>query len=216
MKKIKKIIRKIWYRMLGQPEPPRPFSSQRKFKKLYPAYKIGFASYGVPTVLDWKEGTTLEIGSYCSISKNVQIFLGGVHRTNWVSSFPFPKYFPEANHLIPDFGVSKGDVIIGSDVWLCRDSTIMSGVKIGHGAVVATGAIVTKDVPPYAVVAGSPAKIIRWRFDEHTRMELLASEWWNWPQDEIRKLVPLMCKDDLSEFLSYAKNRSQSTSQSEQ
>lgn len=207
MKKIKKLFLKYWFKFQGKPLPPRVYSSHKKFRKLYPNYKVGIATYGVPIVLDWNQGATLAIGSYCSISRNVQIFLGGIHRTNWVSSFPFPKYFPEANHLIPDFGVTKGDVIIGSDVWLCRNCTIMSGVKIGHGAVVATGSIVTKDVPPYAVVAGNPAKIIKWRFDENTINALLATEWWTWPQEELRKVVLLMCKDDLNDFLTYAKNR---------
>lgn len=207
MKKLKRLIRRAWCKLLGKQEPPKVFSSQAKFKKLYPDYEVGVGTYGVPNVHDWNEGTTLKIGAYCSIAGNVQIFLGGNHRTNWVSSFPFPKYFSELNCLIKDFGVTKGDVIIGSDVWLARNCTILSGITIGHGAVVATGAVVTRDVAPYAIVAGNPAKQIRWRFDEATRSALLASAWWNWPEAEIRKIAVKLCSDDLTEFLTYAQSR---------
>jgi len=207
MKKLKRSIKKLWYKLLNIQPPPRAYSSRAKFIKQYPQYKIGAGSYGLPVVLDWNEGTTLEIGSYCSISRNVQIFLGGIHRTNWVSTFPFPKFYPEQANLIKEFGVTKGDVIIGSDVWLCRNCTIMSGVKVGHGVIIATGAIVTKNIPPYAVVAGNPAKIIKYRFDEATIQKLLETEWWHWPEDEIRKIAHLMCTENFNEFFEYAKNR---------
>lgn len=207
MKKIKRKIKNLWFFLLKKQPPPRVYSSRAKFKKIYPNYKLGRGTYGLPIVLDWKEGTTLEIGSYCSISKNVQIFLGGVHRTNWVSTFPFPKFLPELSNLIDSFGVTKGSVIIGNDVWLCRNCTIMSGVTIGDGAVVASGAIVTKDVPPYAIVAGNPARIIKFRFDEQTITKLLDSKWWEWDEEEIRKVAKMMCKEDLSDFFYYTENR---------
>jgi tetrahydrodipicolinate N-succinyltransferase len=94
-------------------------------------------------------------------------------------------------------------------VWLCENCTILSGVTIGHGAVVANGAIVTKNVEPYAVVGGNPAKHIRWRFDEKTREALLKSAWWDWPQDEILKIAPLICSDNITNFLLYAESRNQ-------
>lgn len=207
MKKIKHRIIYYWNKLLKIQPPPRAYRSRAKFLKQYPNYKIGVGTYGLPIVLDWKEGTTLEIGSYCSISRNVQIFLGGNHRANWISTFPFPKFYPELSSLIPSFGVTKGDVIIGSDVWLCRNCTIMSGIKIGHGAIVASGAIVTKDVPPYAIVAGNPAKIIKYRFDQETIDKLLKSEWWKWPEDEIRKIANIMCNDNFYDFFEYLKRR---------
>jgi chloramphenicol O-acetyltransferase type B len=208
MNKLKKKFKSFWYKLLKTQPPPRAYSSRAKFLKQYPEYKIGAGTYGLPIVLDWKEGTTLEIGSYCSISRNVQIFLGGIHRTNWVSTFPFPKFYPELAELIPSFGITKGDVIIGSDVWLCRNCTIMSGVRVGHGAIVATGSIVTKDVPPYAVVAGNPARVIKYRFDQLTIDQFLETAWWNWPEDEIREIAHLMCKDNFNDFFEYSKNRS--------
>ena len=83
----------------------------------------------------------------------------------------------------------------------------MSGVTIGDGAVVATGAIVTKNVPAYAIVAGVPAKVIRYRFDEQTIADLLSSKWWDWPQKELREVAVLLCKSNLSEFFNYVKKR---------
>lgn len=207
MKRLKKKIREFWHKIRNIQPPPRVYSSRAKFLKQYPTYKLGAGTYGLPIVLDWKEGTTLEIGSYCSISRNVQIFLGGIHRTNWVSTFPFPKFYPEHENLISEFGITKGNVIIGSDVWLCRNCTIMSGVTIGHGAVIATGAIVTKDVPPYAVVAGNPAKVIKFRFDQTTIDKLLKTEWWSWSENEIRGITHLMCKENFDDFFNYANNR---------
>ena len=97
--------------------------------------------------------------------------------------------------------------MIGSDVWICANSTILSGVNIGHGAVIANGAIVSRDVEPYAIVAGNPAARIRCSFDEHVRTQLLHSAWWEWPEGEIRQTVSLLCSDDLTGFLAYARSR---------
>lgn len=101
--------------------------------------------------------------------------------------------------------------MIGSDVWLCEDCTILSGVSIGHGAVVANNAVVSRDIPPYAVVAGNPAKIVRWRFDESTRAALLESAWWDWQQEEILQIVDKLCSDDISGFLAYARLRNKNS-----
>lgn len=185
---------------------PHLHRGRAKFLERYPHYAMGIGSYGMPTVHDWQEGSTLRIGAYCSIADQVLILLGGHHRTDWVSSFPFPVFVGEAAS-IPDHGTSRGDVIIGNDVWLCSRSTILSGVTIGDGAVVAAGAMVTQDVPPYAIVAGNPARLVRWRFDEEQREALLATRWWDWPEAEIRRISPLMCSDDIDAFLAYAQQR---------
>ncbi len=160
----------------------------------------------MPKVHDDDEGTTLRIGAYCSISSEVQIFLGKNHRVDWVSSYPFPAFFVEAKH-IPKFGVSRGDVTIGSDVWLCANCMILSGVTVGHGAVIGAGAVVTRDVQPYSVVAGNPAKHVRWRFDEKMRQELLTTAWWDWPEAELRGIVEILCSDRIPELLDYAQKR---------
>jgi chloramphenicol O-acetyltransferase type B len=157
-------------------------------------------TYGMPVVHDWNEGTTLRIGAYCSIAENVQIFLGGQHRIDWVSSYPFAVFLPGARHIKNPCG-SRGDVVIGSDVWLCANCTILSGVTIGHGAVIASGAVVSRNVEPYAVMAGNPARNVRWRFDESTRLALLESSWWEWPEDEIRQIVDKLCSNNIVGFI---------------
>lgn len=179
---------------------------QEKFRKKYPRYLLGAGTYGLPTVHDDNEGTTLRIGAYCSIAGGVQIFLGNLHRTEWVSSYPFPAFFEEARH-IPNFGVSRGDVNIGSDVWLCADCIILSGVTVGHGAVVGAGAVVTRNVEPYSVVAGNPARHVRWRFDQETRTALLEAAWWDWPMTEVLGVVDLLCSTQVNDLLTYARNR---------
>lgn len=179
---------------------------QYLFKRRYPHFEYGTGSYGVPDVKFIHEGTTLKIGAYCSIAKGVLILLGGNHRTDWVSTYPFPAMLKQARH-IKDYEESRGDVLIGSDVWLCANSTILSGVTIGHGAVVAAGALVCKDVAPFSIVAGNPARVIGWRFDEQTREALLASEWWNWPQEEVASVVERLCSEDATGFLEYARSR---------
>lgn len=206
LKKLEQRLRALWQGWRGKPVEPRFKRPQSRFRERYPLYQIGLGSYGMPVVHDWNEGSTLQIGSYCSIASNVQIFLGGLHRTDWVSSYPFPAYLPEAAH-IEGFGGTRGNVVIGSDVWLCSNCTILSGVSVGHGAVVASSAVVTRDVAPYSVVAGNPARHIRWRFDEETRTALLESAWWEWPEEEIRHIVEKLCNNDIAEFIAYARSR---------
>lgn len=184
----------------------RPLRSQQQFNKQYPQYKMGENCYGVPSVKHAHPDAMLTIGSYCSIAKNVKILLGGNHRTDWVSNYPFPILFTQASH-IQHHATTNGDVIIGSDVWLCENCTILSGITVGHGAVVANGAVVTKDVAPYEIVGGNPAKHIRWRFDELTREALLKSAWWDWPEAEVLSVVDDICSEDPVSFLNYAKNR---------
>ena len=184
----------------------KPWRSQQRFSKQYPQYKMGANCYGVPNVKHAHPDAMLSIGNYCSIAKNVEIFLGGHHRSDWITTYRFPVFFEQAKH-IQNCAITKGNVTIGSDVWLCQNATILSGVTIGHGAVIANGAVVSKDVAPYEIVGGNPAKHIRWRFDEPTREALLASAWWDWPEDEVLSVVELLCSDNIAQFLEYAKTR---------
>ncbi|MDX1298673.1 MAG: CatB-related O-acetyltransferase [Pseudomonas sp.] len=177
-----------------------------RFLQRYPQYEVGVGTYGVPAVHDWQEGTSLKIGSYTSIAMNVEIFLGGHHRTEWVSTYPFPALISEASG-IKDYAVSRGNVVIGSDVWLCSNAVILSGVTIGHGAVVAAGAVVSRDVAPYSIVAGNPARHVRWRFPPEVCAALLETAWWEWPEQEVRSISPLLCSDQLDSFLQYARQR---------
>ena len=163
-------------------------------------YVIGDYTYGNPRILSWGENCLLKIGMYCSISTNVTIFLGGEHNTDWVSTYPFNKIFQEAR-VIEGHPKTKGDVIIGNDVWVGEGVTILSGVTIGDGAVIGARTVVTKDVPPYAIFAGNPAKIIRYRFDEEIIKELLKIQWWNWPNDKVLQELPLIMSSNIDEFI---------------
>ncbi len=151
----------------------------------------------------WGEPAELTIGSFCSIADRVSVFLGGNHRTDWVSTYPFaefPDRWPTARG-IEGHPATNGDVTIGSDVWIGSGATIMSGVTIGDGAVIAAECCVTSDVDPYAIVGGNPARLIRHRFDSAVVEGLLRIRWWDWSDEEIDRNVPLLCGSDLERFV---------------
>jgi acetyltransferase-like isoleucine patch superfamily enzyme len=171
-----------------------------KDNPLFAKHKIGQFSYGVPEVLHASDGANLSIGKFCSISENVIILLGGEHRIDWVTSFPFTAFFKEAQKF-KELQATKGDVTIGNDVWIGRNVMIISGVKIGDGSVIGAGSVVTKDVPPYAIAAGNPARIVRMRFDEETIKKLLKIEWWNWSMERVLANLPYLLSNDVAEFV---------------
>ncbi len=163
----------------------------------------GIWSYGHPTVYSWGEGAHLIIGRYCSIADDVHVLLGGNHRTDWVTTFPFSELWHDHARYLNGHPSSNGDVIIGNDVWIGRSAMILSGVKIGDGAVIGARAVVTKDVPPYAIVGGNPARLIRYRFDEETIRKLLEIQWWFWPEEKIARALPLMLSDKIQDFIKF-------------
>ena len=168
-----------------------------------PLYDIGDYTYGRPEVLSYGEGSRLRIGRFCSIALDVRIFLGGEHRPDWVTTYPFPPLsgdWPEAKGILGT-PASKGDVVIGNDVWIGHGVTILSGVTIGDGAVIGAMAVVAKDVADYAIVAGNPARVVRMRFDEETVAQLLRVRWWDWPRERIAASIPLLCSASVKEFL---------------
>lgn len=169
------------------------------------AYEIGEFTYGAPGVF-MHPGTRLKIGKFCSIAVEVTIHLGGNHRMDRVSTYPFvgfPDDWPEAEFLSVEevYGVSKGDVIIGNDVWIGYGATILSGVTIGDGAVIGARAVVTKNVEPYAIVAGNPARLLKKRFDEDTITRLLQVKWWDWPIDRIKADMTTILGTDVQKLL---------------
>lgn len=174
-----------------------------KFKNRYPDYAYGYGSYGTPQVDHASKDAQLSIGAFCSIAGGVKILLGGNHNIQAVTTFPFYERLKN----VPAHKETKGDVVIGNDVWLATDCLILSGVTIADGAVVAARAVVTKDVPAYAIVGGNPARVIRYRFPEDIRKQLLANPWWQLPHEEIVKIAPLLCSDKVAELLDYMKNR---------
>lgn len=135
----------------------------------------------------------ITIGKFCSIADAVMVLGGTEHHTDYVSTFPFDVKLGAG--AVTSY--SKGAVTIGNDVWIGTHVIILSGVKIGDGAVVGAGSVVTKDVLPYAIVAGNPARLIRYRFDEDMTARLLNLQWWNLPIEEILSFVPLMTDVDV-------------------
>ena len=142
----------------------------------------------------------MTVGAFCSIAEGVKVFLGGEHRTDWVTTFPFNVLWQDASG-IPGHPKSKGDVVIGNDVWVGTEALILSGVTIGDGAVVGARAVVAKDVPPYAIAAGNPASVVRKRFDEDTIAALLRIRWWDWEDTRLVKALPFLLSEKVTPFL---------------
>jgi len=170
---------------------------------MYPQFQFGRETYGNPKVYSWGEGATLKVGSFTSMASGVQIFLGGEHRIDWVTTFPFNVLWKEGEGI---FGhpKTKGDVLIGNDVWIATEAIVMSGVTISDGAVVGARAVVTKDVSPYTVVAGNPAREIGKRFDDEIIQRLLVVKWWLWDDDKIKEALPLLLSSKITDFLERA------------
>ncbi len=171
----------------------------------YPQYAIGSGSYGELEIVDYGEGSTFAMGSYCSVAAGVKVHLGGGHRTDWVTTYPFTVLEDRLRH-IPGHPVTRGNVTIGSDVWLAADCTILSGVTIGHGAVVMNRALVARDVEPYAIVGGVPAQPRGKRFDETTIDRLLAVAWWDWDHERIVAAGEHLLAPDITRFLDLAED----------
>lgn len=136
----------------------------------------------------------LIIGKFCSIACGAKfLFNSANHTLKSLSSYTFPLFFEEwglDKKNVASAWDNKGDIIIGNDVWIGYEAVIMAGVHIGDGAVIAARAVVTKDVPPYTIVGGTPARKIRMRFEEETIAKLQQIQWWNWPVEKIRQSLP--------------------------
>lgn len=143
----------------------------------------------------------LVIGSFCSIGSGAAFIMAGNqgHRRDWISTFPF-YWMPEIDAFegARNGFEPAGDTVIGNDVWIGTEAIVMPGVKIGHGAVIGTRALVTKDVEPYAIVGGNPSKTLRMRFVEADIARLLALRWWDWSDDELKSAMPLLTDGDIS------------------
>lgn len=158
----------------------------------------GKHTYGIEniTVKSWGEGAHLFIGSFCSIAGRQTIFLGGNHRTDWATTFPFGHIFQD---IFPAGAINghghpatKGDVVIENDVWIGHNSTIMSGIRVGSGSVIAANSVVVKEVAPYTIVGGNPAREIKLRFPQSTIDQLLQIQWWNKSDSLIDSIIPLL------------------------
>ncbi len=141
------------------------------------------------------------IGRFCSIACGVKfIFTSANHTLQSLSNYTFPIFFEEWQLDVKEITSAwdnKGNIIIGNDVWIGYEAVIMQGVTIGDGAIIGTRAVVTKDVPPYSIVGGVPAKVIRKRFDDDTISELIQLKWWNWTDEKIKKNILSIQSGDL-------------------
>lgn len=146
----------------------------------------------------------LRIGKFCSVACGAKfIFTSANHSLKSLSTYPFPLFFEEwglDKADVTDAWDNKGDIVIGNDVWIGYEAVIMSGVTIGDGAIIGTRAVVTKDVAPYTIVGGVPAKPIRKRFSDETISSLLELRWWDWPDEKIRKNIAAIKEGRIDEL----------------
>ncbi len=156
---------------------------------------IGRGTYftdGGPNVKDWI-GSKVTIGNYCSIAPEVTFLSGADHHLEYVTTSPFGRP-----------ATTGGAIVVGSDVWVGYRAILLSGVSVGHGAVIGAGSVVTKDVHPYAIVAGVPAKHLRNRFPRSLIRQLLEIAWWDWPEEKILRYQNLLCSPDVGGFVEAA------------
>lgn len=153
----------------------------------------------------------LIIGKFCSIACGTKfLFNCANHSLKSLSTYTFPLFYEEwelEKSNITTAWDNKGDIVIGNDVWIGYEAVIMAGVHIGDGAIIAARAVVTKDVPPYTIVGGTPAKEIRRRFDAEVIQQLLMLKWWDWSTDEIRQCLPYIMEGKINELLTRNKER---------
>lgn len=201
-------LRGVARRLRGRPSqqllPPATRLDEREDLR---QYDIGRYSWGHLTVSSRSPGTVLKVGQFCSFAYGAHVILGGEHRSDFVSTYRFPAYPPFSEthqHLAEDTSVSKGAVVIGNDVWLGHQTLVLSGVTIGDGAIIGAGSVVRHDIPPYAVVAGNPARVAGFRFSPEEIEALLELRWWDWPLELISSHLDQLMSDDVAALVSVA------------
>lgn len=163
---------------------------------------IGDHSYGQPEIAyDKYSDTNIQIGKFCSIAVNVKIFNGSNHNVDWVTTYPIRIMLNLKGKYEDGHPQTKGNVIIGNDVWIGQGATIYSGVTIGDGAVIAGNSVVVADVPPYTIVGGSPAKLIKERFNKNQIDALLEIKWWDWSLEKIKMNAEHLCDSEIDKFI---------------
>ena len=156
-------------------------------------------------------GDRLIIGKFCALAQGTTFIMGPAnHRTGSASTYPFNAFGGAWTGATPDHMSQlprKGDTVVGNDVWLGRECVVMPGVKIGDGAIVAAYSVVTRDVAPYTVAGGNPARFIKNRFDEELTWLLLRLKWWDLPPEELVAWLPILCDENLENLRSALKSR---------
>ncbi|WP_085319509.1 CatB-related O-acetyltransferase [Vibrio harveyi] len=154
-------------------------------------------------------GNSLHIGKFCAFANGVQFIMPDAnHATSGITTYPFAVFGERWAEVIPlseyPFKTYK-DTVIGNDVWLGYDVTVMPGVSIGHGAVIGAKSVVSTDIPPYSIAVGNPAKVVKTRFSESDQEVLLQLAWWDWEVELIEKAMPILVKGDIPKVLEFAK-----------
>jgi acetyltransferase-like isoleucine patch superfamily enzyme len=182
---MKAVIRAMWRELCQTTEEWKPDSR----------VSIGKYSYGIKrsTIPVLTPGLQINVGKFCSIAPGV-VFVVGRHLMENVSTFPFKAFFLEGGTADDETGPPES-ITIGNDVWIGARALIVADVTVNHGAVVAAGAVVVEDVPPYAVVGGVPAKVIKMRFSSEQIEELLEIAWWDWPEERIKSSIEMFYGD---------------------
>jgi acetyltransferase-like isoleucine patch superfamily enzyme len=159
--------------------------------------EVGRHTYGYDenTFLIFTEGARIQVGAFCSIAPEARILAGGEHVTNRASTFPLnARLFDRGKRNAPD-ALELRPTVIGNDVWIGLGATVLAGVTVGDGAVVGAKAVLSKSIPPYAVVVGNPAKVAHYRFDSDIQARLLTLRWWDLDDRQIRALKPWFMGD---------------------
>lgn len=164
--------------------------------------RMGRGSYFPPTVVA-HEGDSfgVRIGNFCSIAADVEFMPGGNHRIDWVSTYPFRIMLDLPGRGEDGHPASKGEIVVGHDVWIGRGARILSGVQIGNGAVVGAYAVVASDVRPYGVAVGNPARVRKQRFPDSTVAALERIAWWDWSDDLLAERVGMLSSTGVEEFI---------------
>jgi len=156
-------------------------------------------------IISWSDQYQVRLGKYNSIGRDCNFFLHANHRPDWITTSS--QLWGPVNNEIANMHMNmghpncKGDIIIQNDVWIGAKSTVMSGVKISNGAIVGACSVVTKDVPPFAIVAGNPAKVVKYIFSNEQIKKLLSIAWWNWDEQKIKDNAMTMWSNNIDEFI---------------
>jgi len=194
---LKKIYFYIYFKLRRLANPIGNPTIDRTIRLSGRNVKMGAYTYGFEdtTILAYDDEVLIEFGRFCSIASGLKLFTGGNHRPDWLSTYPFGHLLNKSLDIKPVRGTpsTNGGISVGNDVWIGRDVTIMSGICIGDGAVIAANSHVVKDVKPYEIVGGNPARHIKFRFDVATINVLLDIKWWEMDIEEIKPLIPFLC-----------------------